>query len=111
LIYLKTKNLEVREIPKWGPYLRKQWEINFAIHLRNDEKKAIFLYDEGGACGYLWHLFSYEKKDALKEEHAEKAFNNVPKTTCFVFYQHLDDGLILENSSKIIKRNRYICCR
>jgi hypothetical protein len=58
---LKNKKVKVMEIPKWGPYLRKQWEINFANHLSYKEKKSINLYDDDGACGYLWHLFSYEK--------------------------------------------------
>jgi hypothetical protein len=30
---LINKKLKITEIPKWGPYLRKQWEINFANHL------------------------------------------------------------------------------
>lgn len=95
---LKTKKIRVKEIPKWGAFLRKQWENNFANHLSNDEKKSIYLYDVGGACGYLWHLFSYEKKDCLTEEQAENAFNNEPKNTCYVFYQHSDYALILENA-------------
>ena len=51
---LKSKKVEVTEIPKWGTFLRKQWEDNFANHICLKEKKAIYLYD-----GYLWHLFSY----------------------------------------------------
>jgi hypothetical protein len=93
---LKNKQLKVKEIPKWGPYLRKQWEINFADHLSHEEKKAISLYDDDGACGFLWHLFSYEKKEALKNELAEEAFNNELKGNCYVFYQHSDYALILE---------------
>jgi hypothetical protein len=65
---LKNKKVRVKEIPKWGVYLRKQWENNFANHITHEEKKSIYLYDDGGACGYLWHLFSYEKKDCLKED-------------------------------------------
>jgi hypothetical protein len=96
---LKNKKVKVKEIPKWGPYLRKQWEINFAGHLSYEEKKSIHLYDDDGACGYLWHLFSYEKKEALKNELAENAFNNELKGYCYVFYQHSDYALILENAS------------
>ena len=50
---LKSKKVIVTEIPKWGPYLREQWDRNFAGHLCKEEKKSIE--------GYLWHLFSYEK--------------------------------------------------
>jgi hypothetical protein len=58
---LKIKKIKLTEIPKWGPYLRKQWESNFANHLSDKDKKSIYLFDTGGYCGYLWHLFSYEK--------------------------------------------------
>jgi hypothetical protein len=96
---LKNKQVRVKEAPKWGVYLRKQWENHFANHITHDEKKAIYLYDHDGASGYLWHLFSYEKKDCLKEEQAETAFTNEPKNACYVFYQHSNYALILENAS------------
>ena len=96
---LRIKKVKVTEIPKWGTYLRKQWEDNFANHLNDKEKKSIYLYDEDGCCGYLWHLFSYDKKKCLKEEGADIAFNKELKQSCYVFYQHSDDALILENAS------------
>ncbi len=96
---LKNKKVRVREIPEWGVYLRKQWENNFANHIGPEEKKSIHLYDSGGACGYLWHIFSYEKRDCLQGEHAERVFTNEPKNACYVFYQHSDYALILENAS------------
>jgi hypothetical protein len=98
---LKNKKIKATEIPKWGTYLRKQWEHNFANHLTDEEKKSIYLSDEDGCCGYLWHLFSYEKKICLKEMQAEKAFDDEQKNSCYVFYQHSDYALILENASKI----------
>jgi hypothetical protein len=99
---LKHKKIRVIEIPKWGSYLRKQWENNFANHLTAEEKKAIYLHNAGGACGYLWHLFSYNKKTCFKEEQANIAFNNEPKDSCFVFYQHSDYALILEKAFMFI---------
>lgn len=98
---LKRKSVKVTEIPKWGTYLRRQWEDRFASHLNNEEKKTIYLHDQGRFCGYLWHLFSYEKKDCLQEEKADKAFDEIPKKVCYVFYQHDDDALIIENSSSV----------
>ncbi len=98
---LKNKNIKVIEIPKWGPYLRKKWEYNFANHLSDKEKKSIYLLDNGGYCGYLWHLFSYEKKDCLEGEKAEVAFNNERKNKCYVFFQHSDFALLIENASLI----------
>lgn len=96
---LKNKKVNVTEIPKWGAYLRKQWENNFANHISDKEKKSIYLYDNGGFCGYLWHIFSYEKKDCLKEEQAEKTFNNELKDTCYIFYQHSDYALIVKKAN------------
>ncbi|MBT2680808.1 DUF4275 family protein [Bacillus sp. ISL-35] len=96
---LKRKNIKVLDIPKWGTYLRKEWENNFANHLDEKEKEAIYLLDDRDFGGYLWHLFSNKKKDCLEGEKAEEAFNNERKNKCFVFFQHSDFALLLENAS------------
>lgn len=98
---LKSKKVKVKEIPKWGTYLREQWENNFANHLSDKEKKSIYLHDQGDYGGYLWHVFSYEKKKCLKEEQADIAFKKESKQSCYVFYQHSDDALIIENASSL----------
>ena len=95
---LRNKKVKVLEIPKWGGYLRKKWETEYANHLSDKEKQSIYLYDEDGACGYLWHIFSYERRDCLKEGQADMALNREPKKSCYVFYQHSDDALILEHA-------------
>ena len=77
-----------------GTLLRQQWEDSFAEHLSYKEKEEIHL-----PHGYLWHIFSYEKRDCLKEMQANEAFNNVSKNTCYVFYQNSDYALIIENST------------
>lgn len=92
---LQNKKIKVIEIPQWGAFLRKQWEDNFANHISPNEKKNIFLND---SCGYLWHLFSYEKRTCLQGEEANKAFNSMPKNYCYVFYQRTNDALILEGA-------------
>ncbi|MFX3660985.1 MAG: DUF4275 family protein [Ectobacillus sp.] len=98
---LKNKKVRVVEIPKWGTYLREKWEDNFAGHLSVKEKKSIYLYDGDGCCGFLWHVFSYEKKKCLKEEQADIAFDRELKNSCYVFYQHSDEAYILENTSSL----------
>lgn len=98
---LKSKKVKVIEIPGWGTYLRKQWENHFADHLSYKDKKKIFLYDEDGFCGYLWHLFSYKRRASLQEEQADTAFNKEWKETCYVFYQHSEEAYILEKSKAI----------
>jgi len=98
---LKNKKIQAKEIPAWGAYLRNRWDEEFAAHLTHQEKESIFLYDEDGLCGYLWHIFSYEKKKCLEKEKAEKAFNREPKTFCYLFYQHYDHALLIKNASTI----------
>ncbi|WIV12740.1 DUF4275 family protein [Proteiniborus sp. MB09-C3] len=95
---LQSKKIDVTKIPKWGAFLRKQWEDNFANHLTIKHKKDIYLWNDNGFCGYLWHLFSYEKKACLQGKEAEKAFDNERKNGCYIFWQHTDYVLILENS-------------
>jgi hypothetical protein len=96
-----TKRIKTKEIPNWGTYLRKQWENEFANHLSEEEKKSIHLHYDGGAWGYLWHIFSYEKKECLKNKEAEIAFDREPKEFCYIFYQRTNDALIVENASAL----------
>ncbi|MGI8386898.1 DUF4275 family protein [Robertmurraya sp. P23] len=71
---LKKKNVKIREIPKWAPYLRKKWEVHFASHLSSEEKESIHFYDDKDhACGFMWHFFSYEKTRYLEKEAANAA--------------------------------------
>jgi len=110
---LKNKRMKVAEVPNWGVYLRKQWEDSFANHMSDEEKRKIFMFNDDGCCGYLWHLFSYEKRASLNGEEAFKAFNNVNKSCCYIFYQHDDDVLIIEhahelNASDILEKDIYV---
>ncbi|MGS2778439.1 DUF4275 family protein [Robertmurraya sp. GLU-23] len=99
---LKPKKMKVREIPNWGTYLRKEWEGNFVSHLSKAEKDSIYLYDvKDGACGFLWHVFSYEKLRCLEKKQAEEAFNLVEKKSCYIFFQHSDHAYILENAQDL----------
>ncbi len=54
---------------------------------------------EINACGYLWHIFSYEKKKCLVGTEAESAFHNEVKKEFYVFYQHCDDVLLVKDAS------------
>ncbi|WP_445491515.1 DUF4275 family protein [Niallia sp. 03133] len=102
---LKNKNMKIVELPKWGAYLRKEWENNFAHHLNEKEKKSIYLIESGRVSGFLWHLFSYNKKDYFEGEKAEEAFHNERKNKCYIFYQHSDYALLLENASLFHKND------
>lgn len=95
---LKSKKMRITEIDRWGTYLRKQWEHYFVGHLSNKEKNKIFLYDDRWACGYLWHVFSYKRRECLEGERAEQAFDLEQKGACYIFYQHSDYALLIEDA-------------
>ncbi|NWK71656.1 DUF4275 family protein [Bacillus paramycoides] len=96
---LRKKNMKVREFQNWGVYFRKRWENCFANHLSDEEKEDIFLYGDKYACGYFWHIFSYEKKKCLEGIEAESAFHNEVKKDCYIFYQHSNDVLLIKDAS------------
>lgn len=96
-----NKQVKMQQMPNGRPYLREQWELHFANHLSDDEKKSIFLHDDRGYCGYLWHLFSYKKRECLRSQDANRAFNQTEKNACYVFYQYKDEAYMIENLSMI----------
>lgn len=96
---LRKKNMKVREFQKWGVYFRMRWEDCFANHLSGEEKEDIFLHGDKYGCGYLWHIFSYEKKKCLEGEGAEHIFHNEVKKDCYIFYQHCNDVLFIQNAN------------
>lgn len=88
-------------LPGAGAELRRRWEDAFASHLGPEEKAEIHLYDADGARGFLWHLFSYERRDCLQGSAANCAFASQPKDACYLFYQHADDALLLEQATNL----------
>ncbi|MFQ6178852.1 DUF4275 family protein [Bacillus paranthracis] len=104
---LRKKNMKVREFRNWGVYFRKRWEDNFANHLSDEEKEDIFLYGDKYRCGYLWHIFSYEKKKCLEGKEAENTFHNEGKKECYIFYQHCDDVLLIKDASLLSMDDMY----
>jgi hypothetical protein len=95
---LKSKKILVNKTDDYGYHLRKKWEESFAQHLSPVEKKQIHLHSYSGASGFLWHVFSYEKRKCDKEEQAELAFEKQYKDTCLIFFQHSDDVLLVEEA-------------
>jgi hypothetical protein len=62
-------------------------------------KRNPFIYLTTMAPVAIYGTYLVIKKGCLKEEQADKAFNKERKSACYVFYQHSDDALILENAS------------
>ncbi|WP_088043267.1 DUF4275 family protein [Bacillus sp. EAC] len=92
---LKNKKMLITEIPKWGNYLRYNWELNFANNLSISEKNNIYL------DAYLWHIFSWEKVNCIKGDQANNEFDKIKKKSCYIFYQHHNYAMIIENANKI----------
>ncbi|MGN7761467.1 DUF4275 family protein [Paenibacillus sp. 22594] len=89
--FLQHKNIKVTDINKWGVFLRREWEKNFTSHMDESEKKEIFL-DQ-----FLWHVFSYNKMNMVTQNRAKDSFNNQLKVECYLFFQHHDHALLLED--------------
>jgi hypothetical protein len=98
---LLNKNIRLTELQAWGVYLRFQWESSFAGGVSTAEKEKIYMHDSDGACGYLWHLFSWKKAECLEGDRADEAFSREDKNGCYLFYQHCDEALLLEDASAL----------
>lgn len=95
------KNIKTSELEGFGAKLRKQWEEVFAQHLTTYEKRNIHLHATGGTEGYLWHVFSYDKRACYKQQEAEKLFDQEHKEFCYIFFQHSDDVLTVEDATEL----------
>ena len=98
---LTARHMRVTEMPEWSSYLLKKWEDAFVSHLSDEEKELIFLHSDRYSCGFLWHVFSWEKTDRLVGEKAKELFQKQRKRECFVFYQLREDVLLVENASRL----------
>lgn len=98
---LQSKNIKFKANPYWGIYFRWRWEKSFASHLKQNEKEKIYLYGDRYFSGYLWHVFSYEKRPYLLQNDANDAFDAVKKSKCYIFYQHSANVLTVEHASTL----------
>ena len=86
---------------KWSTYFRAKWREHFASHLTEAEQTAIHMLPNSKHGHYLWHLFSYEKRETLEQEDAMNAFHAKDKRKCIIFNQYSDEVLFIENASLI----------
>ncbi len=98
---LKSKKIQISKTEDYGNDLRKKWEEAFASHLSPLEKKQIHLHTDSGSSGFLWHVFSYEKRVCKVEEQAELAFDRHFKDTCLIFFQHAEEVFLVEDASDL----------
>ena len=67
------------------------------------KKKKIFLHSENFYCGFLWHIFSYEKVKHYSNELAIKYLENKLNKKLIVFFQFYDDVITIN-----LKENKQI---
>ena len=97
---LRSRGAKVTEINKWAQYLRSVWKQEFANHLSDYEKREINLDH------FLWHLFSYKKVNCFENENAKSMFNVEGKKDVYLFFQHYEIALIVENV-ELINANEF----
>lgn len=76
--------------------LKSMWEDKFTSGLTVKDKEDIYF------SSFMWHIFSYERRDALSGSTARQAFNRIKKTEVYGFYQN-DDNAFCINSAGLLK--------
>lgn len=98
---LAKNNIRFKEFSYYAPYFRKRWEDAFVHHLSKLEKEKIFLYGDRYFCGYLWHIFSNDKRPYIMQNAANEAFDAQKKAKCYVFHQRLSEVLVIEQATNL----------
>lgn len=70
----------------------RKWDAFFASNISPDEKRKIYYSD------FKWHMFSYEKTEALKGDDAKRAFDRYEKESAYLFIQCTDEAWQIENA-------------
>ena len=98
---LEKSNIKYKEFLYFAPHFRKRWEDAFVHHLSESEKQKIYLYGDRYSCGYLWHVFSNDRKSHVVDIAANKAFDRKKKSKCYVFHQRLPEVLLIERADAL----------
>lgn len=98
---LTTHRIAFSHYSYYAPAFLQRWEHRF-VPLTADEKEAIFLHSDRYSCGYLWHVFSYEKRPHEKGAAANESFTEHLANTYYVFGHHTNDVLIIHEPAKLI---------
>ncbi len=70
----------------------RKWDAFFASSISQEEKRKIYYNN------FKWHMFSYEKIEALKGDEATCAFDCCEKESAYVFIQCTDEAWRIENA-------------
>lgn len=80
--------------------LRAKWSKIFAHEISPQVKKEIYYQS------FKWHIFCYEKVNALTRKKARAAFDKYEKSIAFIFYEHSDKAFLAENAH-LLKSNDF----
>jgi len=70
----------------------RKWDAFFASKISPEEKRKIYY------SSFKWHMFSYEKIEALKGDDAKRAFDRCEKESAYLFIQCTDEAWRIENA-------------
>ena len=70
----------------------RKWDTFFASKISPEEKRKIYY------SSFKWHLFSYEKVEALKGDAAKQAFDRCEKESAYLFIQCTDEAWRIDNA-------------
>jgi len=91
-IDMRSRGIILEKSNVTSKLLRNKWENNFTIGLtKEDKKRIIFNY-------HMWHIYSYEVKDALAKSKARQAFNKKNKNHVYVLFDDNEDVFYIENA-------------
>lgn len=82
---LQQQNIRTEHYLHYAPYFLQRWEHTF-VPLSDDEKARIFLHSDRYSCGYLWHVFSYERRTHVKGAAANDAFSSNKRDAAIYFH-------------------------
>ena len=89
---MKTRGIEYKKSNINSSILKSAWEDKFTNGLTMKDKEEIY-FDS-----YMWHIFSYEKREAKIGSKARQAFNRVKKNEVYCFFQNDENAFCIFNA-------------
>ena len=88
----ELKNRGIRFTPVNDRTTKARWTKLFAAPVSKEDRKKVYFEQ------YRWHLFSFELLKALSDDEARAAFDDEPKDSVYLFWQHTDKAYLVENA-------------
>ena len=84
---------------------RQQWFDNFIPSDKKEKAIDSYCFNKDGCCGYLWHAFSYEILECIKNDDAKAMFNSFNKQDAVLLGNIDDVAFIVKDISKITAKD------